>query len=111
MSIDNQNNRPEVVLQDYQKYRDNVQELLREARMPENLIQLQTMVLPEMSALLPEEVEQIFQDIKRLTVLYYHARGFSQREITRRLGGQSLYTVNKMIKEVYEDNQTDIPTK
>ena len=75
------------------------QSSLRELRVPENLVQLNTTFIPNFDKLLPDDVTTLFRDIKELTIMYYNAHGFSQREISRRLGGLSTIAVSKTLKE------------
>jgi hypothetical protein len=94
-----QNNKIEQVLQAHEQYQQNTQELLRELRVPENLVQLYTTKLPNFAVLLPEEVSGMYQSIKKATILYFQSRGFSQRETARRLKGESVFVVNSILKK------------
>jgi hypothetical protein len=81
------------------EYINSVQQTLRELGVPEAILQQETMVLPEFDKLLPDDVERVFQRVKFLTITYFDEHGFSQREISRRLKGESVRAVNKFLKE------------
>jgi|WetSurSiteA1Bulk_404760.scaffolds.fasta_scaffold05680_2 hypothetical protein len=98
------------ILHDLMEYINAVQNTLRQLEVPENLIQQETLLLPDFDKMLPDDVEVVFQRIRFLTINYYYTHGFSQREISRRLGGTSVLSVNKYIKENY-DRRTDRKTK
>lgn len=95
------------ILHDLIEYINTVQKTLRQLGVPENLIQQETIVLPEYDKMLPDDVERVFQRIRFLTINYFYTHGFSQREISRRLGGTSVLTVNKYIKENYGKRPSD----
>jgi len=86
------------ILQKLEEVHNSTQGALRELNVPENLIQLNTTFFPEFDKLLPAEVNQFYQDIKKLTIMYYDTNGFSQREISRRLKGESHVAVRKVVK-------------
>jgi hypothetical protein len=88
----------ESILHKLREVHNSTQEALRELRVPENLIQLNTAFYPEFDKLLPAEVTEIYGDIKKLSVLSLDAQGFSQREISRRLKGESHVAIRKVIK-------------
>jgi hypothetical protein len=95
------------ILHDLIKYINAVQATLRQLGVPENLIQQETMVLPEYDKMLPDDVERIFQRVRFLTIDYFHTHAFSQREISRRLGGTSVLSVNKYLKENYGERPSE----
>ena len=78
---------------------DKTKEALSELGMPANMIELNTNFHPDFEKLLPEEVITLFREFRLEMVLYLNRRGFSQREISRRMGGSSQKTVNKVLKE------------
>lgn len=94
----------------------NTKAALKELGLPENLVELHTAKLPDFNKLLPEEVLKIFHDLRSYVVLYFHNRGFAQREIARRLGGSSQRVVFEIIKDFKksvqeEENPTKVETK
>lgn len=92
------NKRAESILHDQMEYINTVQKALRELNIPESVVQEQTMVLPDFTKLLPDQVEAVYQQVKFLTINYYDKHGFSQREISRRLKGESHVAVRKVLK-------------
>lgn len=84
------------------KYREmvaNVREALRLAGMPEPLIVYNTINLPDLRKLLPEDVVKFYNEVKIMTVLYLNEIGFSNSETSRRIGGNSNVAVASILKE------------
>ncbi len=94
------NARAESILLKLREVHNSTQEALRDLRVPENVVQLETRFLPDFTKLLPEEVGIVYLEAKGAAIAYYHTHGFSQREISRRLKGESVLSVNKAIKEM-----------
>lgn len=94
------NARAESILLKLREVHNSTQEALRDLRVPENFVQLETRFLPDFTKLLPDEVAEVYLEVKKAVVSYYHAHDFSQREISRRLKGESVQAVNKLIKEM-----------
>ena len=92
------NQQAESILHDQMDYINKVQEALRELGIPEALVQENTVILPDFDKLLPEQVEAFYQQVKYLTINYFNDNGFSQREISRRLKGESHVAVRKILK-------------
>ena len=99
------NKQAETILHDLIEYINNVQRVMRELGVPENIMQQETMLLPEFDTLLPDEVERIYQKVKFLTITYYDDHGFSQRETSRRLMGESHAAVNRKLKEIKNEKR------
>ena len=78
---------------------ENVREALRIAEMPEQMIVYQTINLPALERLLQEDVLNFFNEVKTMTIFHLSNLGFSNGEISRRLGGNSEVTVSKILKE------------
>jgi hypothetical protein len=97
------NEKAELILQKLREVHKSTQEALRDLRVPENLVQLNTQFLPEMEKLLPDEVTDLYLRIKIEAVLYYTSHGFSQREISRRLKGESVLAINRLIRKYAEE--------
>ena len=93
------------ILHDLITYINTVEQTLRELGVPENLIQQEVMFIPDFDKMLPDDVERVFQRVRFLTISYYNSHGFSQREISRRLGGTSLLSVNKYLKEIRNETE------
>lgn len=84
------------------EYRDmivNIREALRLAGMPETMIIYNTINLPDLKKLLPEDVVKFYNEVKVMTVLYLNDIGFSNSEISRRVGGNSATVVAQILKE------------
>ena len=90
----------ESILLKLKEVHKGTQEALRDLRVPENLVQVATTFLPDFERLLPDEVTAFYREVKQPTVAYYHTHGFSQREISRRLKGESVYAVHNAINEI-----------
>lgn len=93
----------ESIIESLREVHNSTQETLRDLRVPENVIQLNTAFIPEFDKLLPDDVTQLYQDIKKLSIMYFNAQKFSQREISRRLKGESFVAVHKILKENKND--------
>ena len=87
------------ILLNYKDMVKNIYEALRLAGMPESMIVYNTINLPDLSRMLPEDVVNFFAEVKTMTIVYLSDRGFSIREIERRIGGSSALTVTQVLKE------------
>jgi len=87
------------ILQEYKKSIKNFREALRLAGMPETLILFNTLNLPDLSRMMPDDVVKFYQEVKTMIILYLDDLGFSRREIARRIGGDSMMVVNNIIKK------------
>lgn len=87
------------ILQEYKKSITNFREALRLAGMPETLILFNTLNLPDLSRMMPDDVVKFYQEIKVMIILYLDGLGFSRREITRRIGGHSTMIVNDILNK------------
>lgn len=86
------------ILNSHKEMTKNVCEALRQANVPEPLIASYTFNTPNIDKMLPEDVLRLFKDFKKIIILYLNKMGFSQREISRRIGG-NLVLVNQTIRE------------
>lgn len=107
------NNKVQEILNIYKQTLENTQNALKEADVPDNMIELYLSRLPDFNKLLPEDVVKIFQDFRKAFVIYLDKRGFSQREIARRMGGSSQIMVHQILqeerdKEVKEDESSNL---
>ena len=94
------------ILQDFEEYHNNLGRLLKDIGIPQNLIEQYTMWYPKFSNLLPGEVIDFYLATKEQTIRYLLSKGYSQRKISRILGGTSPASVSRQIKEYDEkDNQ------
>jgi len=87
------------ILQEYKKSVVNFREALRLAGMPETLILFNTLNLPDLSMMMPDDVVKFYQEVKTMIILYLDDLGFSRREIARRIGGDSMMVVNNILKK------------
>lgn len=87
------------VLGKYREMVGNIREALRLAGMPETMIIYNTINLPDLKKLLPEDVVKFYNEVKVMTVLYLNDIGFSNSEIARRVGGNSAMVVAQILKE------------
>lgn len=87
------------ILGKYKEMVSNIREALRLAGMPEAMIIYNTINLPDLKRLLPEDVMKFYSEVKVLIVLYLHELGFSNAEISRRIGGHSNVVVAEILKE------------
>ena len=91
--------RSRQILQEYKKSIINFREALRLAGMSETLILFNTLNLPDLSRMMPDDVVRFYQEVKTMIVLYLDDLGFSRREIARRIGGDSMMVVNTILKK------------
>lgn len=90
-----------TILEKYKEYVVNVKKTLKEVDHPKTLIEIDTMVLPDITHMLPEDVLRFYQDLRRLVILYFYRKGFSSREIAKRIGGNHV-TIASIIKNQKE---------
>jgi len=88
----------EEILTILEQTRKSAREVLRASEMPQNEIEKVVNPLPDFEKLLPEEVISIYSRIRIEMVLYLHDRGFSQREIAKRMGGSTQPVMHKILK-------------
>ena len=87
------------ILGKYREMVSGIREALRLAGMPETMIVFNTINLPDLKKLLPEDVVKFYNEVKVMTILYLHDIGFSNQEISRRIGGNSNVAVASILKE------------
>lgn len=80
---------------------DTFRKAFKVAEVPDSLIEVYLTNLPSFDKMVPEDVVQIFQDMKTAVIVYLGGLGLSHREIERRLGGTSTFVVHKILKERY----------
>lgn len=99
--IDNVNNeKTQEILTKYKEMVLNIKEALRIAGMPERMITIETMNFPDYDKMIPEDVIKLYREVFRFTILYLHKLGFSYRQITTKLGGNSYVIIQKTIAEM-----------
>lgn len=98
----------ESILTTYNQQVENIKEALRVAGVPEPLVAAYTFNLPNIAKMLPEDVVKLFKDFREIVIFYLDNHGFSQREIERRMGGDSLFSVNNIIKK--HNQKKGVPT-
>ena len=91
------------VLNVQQQVQVNTKEALSELGYSRSEIEIKTFIPPDYYSMLPEDVMRIYRDAKKSSVLALHQLGFSEREIERRLGGNSRKIIHLMIQDGLEE--------
>lgn len=86
-------------LQSYRNFRDNTREILSDSGVPDNLIEMYLYEPPVYNKLMPEELITLYQEVRTQLILTLDGRGFSQREISKRLGGSTQKTISVFLKK------------
>lgn len=95
------------VLNNYREMVKNIYEALRLSGMPEHMIVFNMINLPDLSRMLPENVVDFYNEVRTLVVIYLSDRGFSTREITKRVGLNSNTMISDILKE-YRPKPTEV---
>lgn len=90
-----------TVLENYREMVVNIREALRLAGLPEAMIIRETINLPDLEKLLPEDVVKFYEEVKVMTILFLNNLGFSTREISKRIGGSSKDIVSKILNDYF----------
>ena len=83
-------------------YRESVESFrteLRHAGMPESQIVVETINLPDLDRMIPEDTIRFYRDIKKLVILHWGKLGWPVREIVRTMGGGREQYVTKLLRE------------
>ena len=99
------------IIRTYREMVLKVQEALRVAEMPDNLIIAETINIPDLHMLIPEDVMRFYKEVRTAVILHLHQLGFSLREITRRLGGNSYAIVQQVIESYEKGKQPKLATQ
>lgn len=83
----------------YIQYRNTFKAILRAEGMTETSIESTLFQLPDFDKILPDEGVVLFLGFKKGLIWFLSKQGYSQREISRRLGGTSVRAVNEILKE------------
>ena len=87
------------ILQYYNAIVDNTREALLLSGVPNKLIFFYLFMPPKLEEMIPEDVVLFYREIRKNVVIYLRQSGFTQREISLRLGGSSYHIVSKILKE------------
>ena len=94
-----ENNQVNKILISYKEQTKNISEALRLAKVPEPLIAVYTFNLPNLDAMLPEDVVKLFKEFRELVIVYLNRLGFSEREISHRIKGDSYTKVGDVLEK------------
>ena len=100
------NQKTAEALKIFEKVYESTRQILDDAGIPANMIEVYTAKIPRFDRMFPEEVVEVFQSIKRATIVYLYQKGFSHREIARRLAGSSTPVIRAEI-EKYEKGKNE----
>lgn len=98
-SLEQNQTKIKEVLELFEQTRGSTQKALREMNTPTNLIELWTSHYPDFNKLYPQEIIEIFTKLREAFIVHLHAKGFSRREISQRMGGSSAPVINKVLKK------------
>lgn len=87
------------ILTSYKEQTKNITEALRLAKVPEPLIAVYTFNLPNLDVMLPEDVVKLFKEFRELVIVYLNRLGFSEREISHRISGDSYTSVGNILEK------------
>ena len=85
---------------------NNTKQILVDCEIPANLIESYMTRVPDFNKMYPDEVVKFYQGIRHEMISYLNRKGFSQREISRRLGGSTHRIVNLELKKEKEKSAT-----
>lgn|SRR3990167_3761782 len=93
------------VLTIFNEVKENTRKLLREMKIDEPTISLYTTTLlelgfPNFEDVPPRQMREFYRKIKEVTIVYFNNKGFTQRAITRELGGSSQRYVNNFLNSL-----------
>lgn len=91
--------RVEQVMESFEDVRSKTHEALVLAGVPMHLVYLYTFGMPSEGNLIPEDIVNLYRNVRKDIILYLHRLGFTQREIARRLGGGCYHIVVEALKE------------
>ena len=89
----------------YVQYRKTFKAILVAEGVTDTSIETMLFQLPDFNKILPNEAVALFLGFKRELIWFLSKKGYSQREISRRLGVTSVRSVNEILKE---DKWTEI---
>lgn len=93
----------EEIIKTYKEQTANIQEALRLSGLDESAVQFKTLNLPDLQKMNPEQIQKFYTYIREVVVLYFNDNGFSEREISRRLGGHTRNMVQKILGKIKQD--------